>query len=100
MKMYASNAFSSYLGLSRDDDVEPLAVDELSRLLGGVAAERAPGVTPVGEEAPLVLAALGLEHGTAPGRKDKHVTYIFKVSPPTLLFCYSLIIYHSCPWYE
>ena len=87
MKMYASNAFSSYLGLSRDDDVEPLAVDELSRLLG-VAAERAPGVTPVGEEAPLVLAALGLEHGTAPGRKDKHVTYIFKVSPPTLLFCY------------
>ena len=59
-----------YLGLSRDDDVESLAVDELSRLLGGVA-ERAPGVTPVGEEPPLVLAALRLEHRTAPGRKER-----------------------------
>ena len=68
-----STAFSYNLGLSRDDDVEPLAVDELARLLCGVAAERAPGVAPVGVEAPLVLAALGLEHGTAPGRRDKHV---------------------------
>lgn len=61
---------NTYLSLSRDDDVESLAVDELARLLCGVA-ERALGVTPVGEESPLVLAALRLEHGTAPGKKER-----------------------------
>ena len=90
-----STAFSYNLGLSRDDDVEPLAVDELARLLCGVAAERAPGVAPVGVEAPLVLAALGLEHGTAPGRRDEHVTdahfqSVFPENPAYLLLTYYL----------